>query len=95
MAWPRWDVKPNFGAMPKAQARPPTHPALAQFAARLVELRKAKGISQERLAMESGVGRSYLSGVERALRNISLVNITRLAEALGVEPYRLLERPGT
>lgn len=81
--------------MPKAPARPAAHPALAQFAARLIELRKARGISQERLAMESGLGRSYLSGVERALRNISLINITRLAAALEVEPYRLLQRPGS
>ena len=71
------------------------NPVLQQFAARLIELRKAKGISQERLAMEAGVGRSYLSGVERSLRNISLVNIAKLASALGLEPYELLKQPGS
>ena len=71
------------------------NPVLLQFAARLIELRKAKGISQERLAMEAGVGRSYLSGVERSLRNISLVNIAKLASALGLEPYELLKQPGS
>ena len=80
--------------MPRS-ASPPVNPVLQQFAARLIELRKAQGISQERLAMEAGVGRSYLSGVERALRNISLVNITKLADALGIEPYLLLQRPGS
>jgi transcriptional regulator with XRE-family HTH domain len=84
-----------FGAMPKAPATPPAHPALVQFAARLIELRKARGISQERRAMDSGVGRSYLSRVERSQRNISLINITKLAAGLGVEPYQLLERPGS
>ena len=76
-------------------ATTPAHPVLIQFAARLVELRKARGVSQERLAMEAGIGRSYLSGVERSVRNISLLNIVKLATALGVEPSRLLERPGT
>ena len=80
--------------MPETNSTVP-NPVLLQFAARLIELRKAKGISQERLAMEAGVGRSYLSGVERSLRNISLVNIAKLASALGLEPYELLKHPGS
>lgn len=64
-----------------------------QFGQRLSEVRKAKGWSQERLALESGVARSYLGGVERGKRNIALLNIFRLAETLGVEPSTLLEKP--
>ncbi|MEQ1543658.1 helix-turn-helix transcriptional regulator [Methyloglobulus sp.] len=60
------------------------------FGERLIELRKAKGWSQERLSLESGVARSYLGGVERGQRNIALVNICRLAEALAVSPSELL-----
>jgi transcriptional regulator with XRE-family HTH domain len=60
------------------------------FGLRLIELRKAKGWSQERLSLESGVARSYLGGVERGQRNIALVNICRLAEALAVSPAELL-----
>jgi transcriptional regulator with XRE-family HTH domain len=60
------------------------------FGERLIELRKAKGWSQERLSLESGVTRSYLGGVERGQRNIALVNICRLAEALSVSPSVLL-----
>lgn len=60
------------------------------FGERLIELRKAKGWSQERLSLESGVARSYLGGVERGQRNIALVNICRLAEALSVAPSELL-----
>lgn len=37
--------------------------------------------------MEAGIGRSYLSGVERALCNTSLISITKLAIALSIEPY--------
>lgn len=61
------------------------------FGQRLVRLRKQLGFSQEALALESGIARSYLSGVERGQRNISLVNICRLAETLKVQPAALLE----
>lgn len=71
----------------------PTDP-LTQFGLRLTEIRKAKGLSQEKLALESGLARSYLGGVERGQRNIALLNIHRLAEALGVPPATLLEPPG-
>lgn len=71
----------------------PTDP-LTQFGLRLAEIRKAKGLSQEKLALESGLARSYLGGVERGQRNIALLNIHRLAEALGVSPATLLEPPG-
>lgn len=61
------------------------------FGQRLAQLRKQLGFSQEALALESGIARSYLSGVERGQRNISLVNICRLAETLKVQPAALLE----
>ncbi|MEE7545873.1 helix-turn-helix transcriptional regulator [Xanthomonas sp. Kuri4-1] len=63
------------------------------FGLRLAEVRRARGLSQERLALESGIARSYLGGVERGQRNIALLNIHRLAEALGVPPASLLEPP--
>lgn len=63
----------------------------AQFGKRLSELRKEKkGWSQEQLAYESGLARSYVSGVERGVRNISLKNICKLAETLEVNPAELL-----
>lgn len=66
---------------------------LKLFGQRLVEIRKQRGYSQERLALESGTARSYLSGVERGLRNIAVLNIYKLAETLGVPPSSLLEPP--
>jgi len=63
------------------------------FGLRLVEIRRKKDWSQERLALESGLARSYIGGVERGQRNIALVNIFRLAETLGVAPATLLEPP--
>ncbi len=72
----------------------PTDPRIL-FGMRLAEVRKAKGLSQERLALESGLARSYLGDVERGQRNIALLNIHRLAETLGVSPAALLEPPVT
>ncbi|QOZ35929.1 helix-turn-helix domain-containing protein [Bradyrhizobium sp. CCBAU 53421] len=54
-------------------------------------LRAARGLSQEALAYESGLNRTYLSGVERSERNVSIDNIARIAEGLAVEPWKLLK----
>jgi transcriptional regulator with XRE-family HTH domain len=54
-------------------------------------LRAARGLSQEALAHESGLNRTYLSGVERSERNVSIDNIARIAEGLGIEPWKLLK----
>ena len=61
-----------------------------KFGRHLAACRKAKGWSQERLALESGIARSYLGGVERGQRNIALLNICRLAESLGITPAKLM-----
>jgi transcriptional regulator with XRE-family HTH domain len=53
--------------------------------------RKRLGLSQEQLALETEMKRSYLSDLERGTRNPSVKAIERLAAALGVEPWRLLE----
>lgn len=65
------------------------------FGLRLAALRKQLGYSQEGLALESGIARSYLGGVERGQRNICLVNICRLAKTLKVSPAALMEFDGT
>jgi transcriptional regulator with XRE-family HTH domain len=64
---------------------------LVRFGHRVRELRKKKGLSQEGLALESGLDRSYVGGVERGERNISLENIEKLARALHVHPGELLK----
>lgn len=60
------------------------------LAANIVVLREEKGWSQEALAFESGLHRTFVAHVERLARNISVDNIERIALALGVEPYELL-----
>ena len=54
-------------------------------------LRKDKGWSQEQLALQSGLARSYLGGVERGQRNIALENIVRLARTLELRPSVLMD----
>lgn len=62
---------------------------LQLFGAHLAKLRKSLGWSQERLAIESGLARSYVGGIERGERNLSLINICKLAETLGVPPSEM------
>ena len=54
------------------------------------KLRTAAGISQEELAELAELHRTYIGDVERGERNISLVNMIRVAEALGVNLGRLV-----
>lgn len=57
---------------------------LVAFGLRVRQLRLASGLSQEALADRAGLHRTYVGSVERGERNISLLNIQALAEALGV-----------
>jgi transcriptional regulator with XRE-family HTH domain len=53
--------------------------------------RRRRGWSQEKLAEESGLHRTYVSGVERGDRNPTIEVIAKLAKALGVRPFDLLK----
>ena len=57
--------------------------------------RLAAGFSQMELADRAGLHFTFVSAVERGVRNISLVNIVRLAKALAVEPEQLFEEIST
>lgn len=54
------------------------------------EHRKRRGMSQEQLALDADMKRSYVSDLERGLRNPSVRALGRLAAALGVDPRDLL-----
>ena len=53
-------------------------------------VRQQNGISQEELALRTGLDRSYVGQVERGERNLTLENIYKLADGLGVPPASLL-----
>ena len=72
--------------MGKRRARPDVR---ERFGTAVKFRREAMGLTQEELADKAGIHRTYLSDVERGTRNLSLVNIERLAEALAVKMSEL------
>ncbi len=63
-----------------------------RFGQRLRELRRARGLSQEELAIRARLHRTYISSAERGVRNVSLVNLEKLATALEVDICDLVKR---
>ena len=61
-----------------------------EFGTRLRSVRQQKGLSQEGLALACDLDRSYVGGVERGERNISLINIYKIARGLAVAPKELI-----
>lgn len=61
-----------------------------RFGEKLRRVRGRQRISQEKLAELAGLHRTYVSSVERGKRNISLLNIHKLAQALGVAMSKLM-----
>lgn len=79
--------------MPAAAKKqtPPARPDVrAVLAVNVIAFRGALGWSQEALAFEAGLHRTFVAHVERQVRNISLDNIEKLARALGVQTFELL-----
>lgn len=56
------------------------------------EIRSIQGLSQEGLANQIGIDRSYMGGVERGEHNITLMNIVKIAETLQISPSDLLKK---
>jgi transcriptional regulator with XRE-family HTH domain len=59
----------------------------------LRRLRVEKGLSQEELALQAEVDRTYISSLERGIYSPTVTVIGKLAKVIGVEPGKLLERP--
>ncbi|MEX3999796.1 helix-turn-helix domain-containing protein [Paraburkholderia sp. EG285A] len=64
-----------------------------RIAANLRRERLAKRLSQEKLSVNCGLHRTYISQVERAANNLTIDNLQRIAEALGIDPQELLALP--
>ena len=64
---------------------------LDDFGKRLRELRAKTGLSQEKFALKIGIDRTYYSSVESGKRNVSLQNIKKIADGLGVSLSKLFE----
>lgn len=64
---------------------------LVKFGERVRELRKKRGLSQEELAFKADLHRTYIGMIERAEKNITLVNVEKIANALDVQIYDLFK----
>lgn len=62
-----------------------------QLGARIQELRKRQGLSQEKFALKIEMDRTYYASVEAGKRNISVRNIKKIADGLGVSMSQLFE----
>lgn len=81
--------------MPGMAKPSPTHagaPALVAIGAAIRELRGERSLSQEGLAHDVGLDRSYVGGIERGEHNLTVMNLLRIAEQLDVEVSELLKR---
>lgn len=59
------------------------------FAINMRNYRKAVGLTQEELAEKSGLHRTYIGGIEQRRINVSLKNVEKIADALGIDPALL------
>lgn len=64
---------------------------LINFGNKLKEIRRERQLSQEKLAEESGLHRTYIGGVERGERNPTLTTLKKLADALNISLEELLK----
>ncbi|HBN8562911.1 TPA: helix-turn-helix transcriptional regulator [Pseudomonas aeruginosa] len=72
--------------------KPAQCPLVAVFAANVRRLRLELNLSQEELAERAGVHRTYVGMLERGEKNTTIYNIEKVAGALGVDPFVLLQK---
>jgi len=67
------------------------HEALIQFGKNVKLVRKTRGLTQEELASKANLHRTYIGMIERAEKNITLINMLKISNALGITIVELLE----
>ncbi len=79
-------------------ARPsPKHagaPALVSLGETIRSARLSLGLSQEALANATNIDRSYMGGIERGEHNLTVMNLLKIAEQIGIKPSELIEQAG-
>lgn len=82
----------DIGEMAKPSPSHSGTPALVSIGETVKAVRKKDGISQEALALAAGLDRSYMGGIERGEHNLTVINLLRVSEALGITPSELLKK---
>ena len=72
----------------------PKDRTLRRFGLNVARVRESKGLSQEKLAEKADIDRTYLSGIERGVRNTGIKTVIRLSKALDVGVEKLCEGIG-
>lgn len=91
------DINPSsrkHGYVPVYSSRYAKDPMLIALGDAIRRVRTAQGITQEQLALQSELDRSYVGGVERGSSNVTLLNLVRVASALSLTGSQLLEQAG-
>ena len=70
------------------------NPTLVALGDTIRRARIQLGMSQEALALNVGLDRSYMGGIERGEHNVAIMNLLKIANALGLKPSELLARSG-
>ena len=85
-------ISENVKSHPMNKKRSPKRDVYLKKVGRNIrEARKAKGMSQESLALSSGLDRSYVGGVERGERNIAIINLKKISDGLQVSLSHLVK----
>lgn len=69
-------------------------PVLVALGTAIRRARAGVGLSQEALAVDAGLDRSYMGGLERGSHNLTVMNLVKIADALKVKPSTLLDSAG-
>lgn len=69
-------------------------PMLVAIGAAIRHIRKRQGLSQEALAVDAGLDRSYMGGIERGEHNFAVMTIAKIADALKMTPSELFDQAG-
>lgn len=80
--------------MAKPSLKHAGNPVLTGLGTVIREVRSKSKLSQEALAVDAEIDRSYIGGIERGEHNLTLINLNRIATALGTKPSKLLQAAG-
>jgi transcriptional regulator with XRE-family HTH domain len=85
---------PDGCHVPRISGKLDADGALLRLGAAIREQRLARGLSQEALADAASLDRSHMGKIERGERNVTVLNVIRIARALQQEPSDILKRAG-
>ena len=88
-------LRSDLLAVARVSAQHDADGSLARLGGAIRHLRKARsGMSQEALADAAGIDRSHMGKIERGQMNVSLLNVVRIASAIGCKPSEMLAEAG-